>query len=269
MTQGQKIIKVFAIALAIFLIMNIISAIFWILSFFGGAFGLYKEEGFKENMETISTSGDTIQELKVELNSTNLEIKIGDTFKVETNNSKITYKNEKGRVVLKEEGSFWSGIGEKTSLLLYLPNDVLLQDVEIESGAGSLNIENLTAETFDLEQGAGKIVLENVRVSRQTKIDGGAGKMEILSSSFHRLDLDLGMGEFVFEGQLTGNNEMDSGIGNVDMTLTDGLENYTIKAQKGIGSMEIRGQEQSGEITYGDGITKLKVDGGIGKITIN
>ena len=46
-------------------------------------------------------------------------------------------------------------------------------------------------------------------------------------------------------------------------------ENYTIKANKGIGSIKIDGKEVSNDITYGNGENNIKIDGGIGEIKID
>ena len=93
--------------------------------------------------------------------------------------------------------------------------------------------------------------------------------MEILSSSINNLDLDLGVGEFILNAKLTGNNEIDAGVGNVRVKLVDGLENYTIKASKGLGSIKIDNNEISNDINYGTGSTYINVNGGVGNITVD
>ena len=88
MTAVQKIIKYFAIAFAIFLIVTIISAI---LS--GGyillrTFGLIQTDKniVTDNLQVISSEVKEISTLKINMLHTNLKVKEGDSFKVETNN---------------------------------------------------------------------------------------------------------------------------------------------------------------------------------------
>ena len=100
-------------------------------------------------------------------------------------------------------------------------------------------------------------------------IAGGAGKMDILSSSFNNLDLKLGVGEFNLSGVLTGNNEIESGIGNVNINLTNGLDSYRIRTEKGVGMIKIGEKEMSNNEIYGSGITNINIEGGIGNISIN
>lgn len=271
MTEGQKIIKYLAIAFAVFLIISIFSAIFWTISSVSILLGLSKENSVNmENMQVIATDTN-VNNLKIELNFTNLEIKRGSEFRVETNNSKISYKNKNGNVLIEEKNNFLNfGDMEKTILVIYIPDNMeTLNKVEIESGANTAIIKDLQLKEFDFEQGAGEVSLENLTVSGNANIDGGTGKMNVLSSTLNNLDLSLGVGEFSFNGKLTGNNEIDAGIGNVNITLTDGLENYRIKASKGIGDVKIGNDRIASNTTYGNGTTLIDVDGGIGSILIN
>ena len=93
MTTVQKIIKYIATVFALFLVITIISAIvtagYEILS----AIGLIhvKDNIVTEDFKVISNDIKEISTLKIDLACTNLDIKVGDNFRVETNNSKITF----------------------------------------------------------------------------------------------------------------------------------------------------------------------------------
>lgn len=98
MTTAQKVIKYIATAFAVFLIITIMSAIlsggYALLS----AFGLIhtNKNIVTEDLKVISSEVKEISTLKIDLAFTNLDIKTGDKFKVETNNSKITFTNDNG-----------------------------------------------------------------------------------------------------------------------------------------------------------------------------
>ena len=93
MTTAQKVIKYIATAFAIFLIVTIISAIL------NGGYALLKAFGLihadknivTEDLKVISSEVEEISTLKLELAFTNLQIKTGDSFRVETKNTKITF----------------------------------------------------------------------------------------------------------------------------------------------------------------------------------
>lgn len=273
MTTAQKIIKYFAIAFAVFLIVTIISAIL------NGGYALLKAFGLihtdknivTEDLKVISSEVEEISTLKLELAFTNLEIKTGDSFRVETNNSKITFSNDNGSVKIKEEKYNWNANNDKASeLIIYIPeNMIALDETKIESGAGNINIERLNTQGLYLELGAGDVKIANLTVTGETKIDGGVGRTELKSCEINNLKANLGMGEFVFSGKLTGKNEVDSGVGAINIDLLDSSENYTIDVSKGLGSVTLDGKQLEMDRVYGTGENYLDVDGGIGEIKIN
>lgn len=273
MTTAQKIIKYFAIAFAIFLIVTIISTIIS-----GGyallrAFGLIHTEKnvITEDLKVISNEVKEISTLKIELAFTNLEIKTGNSFKVETNNSKISFIENNGSVKIKEEKYDWSqNHGNASELIIYLPKDMItIDETKIEAGAGNINIEKLSTQGLYLELGAGDVKIENLTVTEEAKIDGGVGRTELKSCEINNLKANLGMGEFVFSGKLTGKNEVDSGVGTINIDLLDSSENYTIDVDKGIGSVTLDGKKLEMDRVYGAGENYLDIDGGIGEIKIN
>lgn len=276
MTSGQKVIKYVAIAFAIFLIVNIISAIFMGIFFFGKIMD-FKEsvkEGsnyITDDMSTISTDVEKISSLDIELGASELEIMPGDTFKVETNNSRVSFNENNGRVEIKENanGFFWN-INKESIVRIYIPDSMeFIDDVDIENGAGTLKIEALNANAFDLELGAGAADIENLTVERETKISTGAGKAEIRSSVLNDVDLEVGVGEFVFNGTITGKGNIEAGVGTIRMQLEDGLENYTIKLDKGLGEIKVAGDVVSDSKEIGEGQSYLMIEGGVGSINID
>lgn len=273
MTTAQKIIKYIALGFAAFLIVTIVSAILSGSYALLSAFGLIHTEKniVTSDFKIISDEVKEISALKVELAFTNLEIRTGDSFKVETNNSKITFINNNGSVKIKEENRNWLNNNKYTSdLIIYIPEDMIdLDETKIETGAGKINIEKLNTQSLYLELGAGDVYIENLSVAKETKIDGGVGKTEIKSCKMHNLKANLGMGEFVFNGKLTGKNEIDSGVGAINIYLIDNKENYTIEVSKGLGNVTLDGQKLEMDRVYVTGENYLDIDGGIGEIEID
>lgn len=178
MTTAQKVIKYIALGFAAFLIVTIISLIlnggYALLS----AFGIIQKNVITEDLKVISSEVKEVSTLKIDLAFTNLDIKTGDIFKVETNNSKITFENNNGNVKIKEKNTNWlSNNNRSSNLIIYIPEDmIVIDETNIETGAGKINIEKLNTQTLYLELGAGDVHIENVIATRETKIDGGARK---------------------------------------------------------------------------------------------
>lgn len=215
MSTVQKIIKYLALAFAIFIIVSIISGIIIGITGITGIINFSKSRDIRlESLEEITTNikGTEIASLKIEVAYTNLEIKKGETFKAETNNKYIKCTQSKDEIIIKEKGSNWFSNMDSTDLILYIPENMLFDEVKIETGAGEINIDNLETNELDLEIGAGTVTVQKLKVLDKAKIDGGAGKVEILSGEINNLNLDMGAGKFALTSKLTGSNDIDEGV---------------------------------------------------------
>lgn len=273
MTTVQRIIKYLALAFATFIIITIVSSIFWGVYMFSNILNLRdsnNSEVLVEGGELTEIYGKNIINngiLDIELKSSKLIIKNGANFKVETNNKYVKCLNKGNGIVIKEEGhAFWRTTVSET--VVYIPNNITFGKVEISAGAGEINIESIDSRSVNFEMGAGKVTIGSIKALETCKIEGGAGQVDILSGDIHNLRLDMGVGKFTINSSLYGNNKISSGVGKLDINLNGNKEDYQIKVEKGIGSINIDGSSVSNESVYGSGNNYIKIDGGIGSIDV-
>ena len=281
MTFWQKVIKYLAIALAIFLIVNIIGAILSIIGIIGGiAFFTntitdVKEEIVQESPEYLkqpeviadNINIEDIVKFEIEVKYSNLEIKKGD-FKVESNDTNVKSKQKGNELIVKETGNNWLRNKEGNKVIIYIPENKEFNEIEIDTGAGNIEIESLNTKDLSFSIGAGKVEINNLKVTNEAEIDGGAGKVDILSGEICNLNLDMGIGEFNVCTKLLGNNDIEQGMGKLTIKLRDSQENYTIRTRKGMGSITIDGKEAQNNSIYGNGQNILNIEGGMGAIEI-
>lgn len=269
MKPFQKVIKYIAIAFAISLIVTIVSTALAGFYAISGIFGLKKANDIKSaDIKRIDFLDSNINTLEIDVNYTNLRIKKGNSLYVETNNTKIKCKQNNEKLEIKEEKHNWFFNNDDLDLTIYIPETINFRKVEINSGAGEINIERLYTEELEFELGAGKTSIENLIISRRCNINGGAGKVDVLSGLINNLDLDMGVGEVNISSILTGRNDIDAGVGNLNIDLLNGKENYTIRVNKGIGNVKVDGNSLSNGTVLGSGANYMEVDGGIGNIKI-
>lgn len=259
----QKIIKVGAIILAIVIIVNICSMVFYGLSWI---FDLNDNQG-KVNFE--ETYQD-VREIEIDGISSSIEIVSGSEFKVVAKNldNGISAKVKNGVLKIEEKGKWFY---QKTSdgiIYITVPNNQVLDELSIDSGAGKFVIKDISARDFDMDHGAGVLEISNVNFY-QADIDGGAGKIQIKDSTLNNLDLDAGAGKVEIEARISGNSQINCGVGEVDISLIGEEDDYEIKAEKGIGNITIASVEQKNSTTYGNGSAKIEIEGGIGNINVS
>ena len=270
MTSAQKVIKYLAIAFASFLVVAIITGILSAFYALSGVLGLKKDNEISNGEMSMTNFENTeINTLEIEVAYSDLTIKKADSLRVETNNNNIKVSQENKELQIKEKKHKWFSINESQELIVYMPEDLELGKVRIITGAGKVNVENLKTESLVFELGAGEAEIKSLNVTKDGNIEGGAGKLSVVSSNINDLNLDMGVGETNLKATLTGKNEINAGVGNLNINLQNSKENYRIKTDKGIGYIKIDGKEISDGEVYGNGSNYIDIDGGIGNIKID
>ncbi len=268
MTAEQKIIKGFAIGLAVIIIISIVSvAVSALLSvaswmgLIGSDYDLLGEMSALDGYE-----GEDISALDIEVAQADLVIKVGDELKVESNSKYVSVNQKNGKLVIEENRPRW--FSETGDIVVYVPKDKILESVTLEEGAGELTIEALTAKKLTLEIGAGSALIESINVLEKADIEGGAGKLVISSGSVNALDFEIGVGKAELCLALTGRSAIETGIGGLELDIIGDADDYTVRADNGIGSIVVDGKALSDGNTVGSGENIIDINNGIGSVSI-
>lgn len=261
MTKAKKIIKYFAFSLAIMLIICIFYSIIGLIS---SIFGFSMN---KDNNEYIKTQiNNNIDNLEIEIDSSKLVIVDSDIFKIDTNNENIKIKETNNKLIIKEKNTLFNRTDEE--IIIYIPTNKNFNEISVESGASSIEIDTLNTRKLDFELGAGKINIKTLNVSNEASIQSGAGAMTINNSSINNLELEMGIGKVLLNTVLTGSSKIEAGIGELEINLNNSLDNYNLNINKGIGNISINGSSVSNGYQNGNGQNKINIEGGIGNIKL-
>lgn len=266
MSGLQKIIKYLAIAFAVYLIFSIITTLMYGVYSFSKFFSNNKSD-IVDNLSNLEINDNTLL-LDIDVKSSNITIKKGEYFKAETNSKYINSKQDNNKLYISERDHNYLN-NKNIELVIYIPEDYIFDYVSIDAGAGKVYIEELSSKQLDLDLGAGKADIKNLVITDDFKLSGGVGDLTINASNINNLDADLGLGKFELIARLTGNNKIDSGVGKVDLKLVGSLEDYQISLDSGVGKANLDGINMLDGNTYGSGINKLDINGGLGSIDID
>lgn len=256
----HKLARIFALWLVVVIIASAVGAVY----VFTGGVSLFKKVTDGEEITSTQTY-DNVEKLDIELSNAALEIIQGSDFSVSSNDSRIKVKNSSGRLKV-TESSVASFDGRKVTITI--PNGVVFEEIAVESGAGIVEADTLQCKKFNLEVGAGEVSVNKLVVSSSADIEVGVGKLNVKNSEINNFSLEVGVGEGVITGIITGKSEIDAGIGEVNLTVTLPKDNYTVKAETGIGSMVIDGEKIKGDCVLGNGSNILEISGGIGSVSV-
>lgn len=263
MTTFQKVIKYLAIALAIFLIVSIISGIVGVIAFFSGA----SVDGVSDEIKSYEIS-QNITSLKIDINAADLTVTEGESFSVKSNLKYLTVEEKNGTLILTEKKKFGASY-TNAKLELCIPEGTVFEKADIITGAGRFTVDTLSAKHLALELGAGQVTIDRLNASHNAEIDGGAGELTIKGGSLQSLELDMGVGRLSLTAQLLGSSDIDLGVGESNITLIGTKSDYEIELDKGLGNASIDGASMSDGDVWGEGANKIRVSGGVGAIKIS
>lgn len=265
MSDIQRVIKYVAIAFAIFLAVNIISVI--VLGI-GNLFMVFSNDEIIK-MHNLNIDHDyAINNLEIDVAGTSLVIEEGETFKIETNNKYIDIKQNKDNLIIKEKNHNWFRNNGKSKLVIYMPNNFELNKLDIDAGAGKVEISSLITNEIDFDLGAGQVIIDNLIARRKASIEGGAGEVIIKKGIINNLEFDMGVGHADITADLTGNSDIEAGVGELDIKLLGNKKDYRIRVEKGLGNINIDGENLKNNQTYGEGARNVLIEGGVGSISV-
>ena len=203
---------------------------------------------------------------------TNNTKKIGASVQVEGDTLMISTKNNRKWNWF----SGWKGdrLGRsKTAITVKIPQNTLFDTADIIIGAGLLMLDGFTAnQRFKLNTGAGEVDVKNITASN-VNIQTGVGETVFHNCSFTDTVMNTGIGETVFDGKIFKSLDIKAGIGEIDMRINGKKDDYLINATSGIGSILIDGRSATGidstfRINNQNALHTIRVKAGIGQVNI-
>lgn len=218
------------------------------------------------------------QDIFENVDSFSIHVSSSKLYIFPTDEEKVTViaENVKGKYTVQQnqktlevrEGNVIPNINNTDSVIkVYVPENTMINAMEVETGAGMLIISNMKGMMLDIEQGAGKVELNDLDFSMLT-IEAGTGEVYIKNTISNTLNVNAGVGVLEMDKVQFGRSKIEAGIGETKLSLVGARENYVLNIEKGIGSVTVDGKEISGNIKEnGDG-QKLDIECGIGNVDI-
>lgn len=240
--------------------------------------GGHAEVAFSEEQDNLLAGGTSFTSLDIDLGLAEVYITVGEEYSltVEGNGPVCETYFEDGTLHIKTKNSQslhnvdLSRLDRQT-FILTLPDGTMLDEVELEIGAGSLYADGLRCRTLEAEVGMGELELTNVLCSEKAELTTSMGELTaydfICEGKTH---IEVDMGSFSLTGRLDGRTEIDCGMGSAELWLEHpGSYGYKIKC--GMGSAVIDGQGvNNGSASGGDTGSSVyyDVDCGMGSVEI-
>ena len=259
--KNNRIIKTFAFILAAIVIISMLGGIYALCI---TVFDLFQSKQIENQIQYDSL----MSSLDIDLKTANLEIKLGDKLLVSTTNKYVTtYQNNNNIVIKEKKHSLLSKDNNK--VIITVPDNFLLDIVEIDITSGSIKIDKLETKRLNLDLGSGTTKINNLLVTDKTKIDCGSGKFLLNNGNLSNLNLDTGLGDTILNTKIIGNSNIETDIGKLELNLIGSISDYELTIDKGVGSIKLNNESLKDKSVVGTGNNYLLIEGGIGLTSIS
>ena len=205
-----------------------------------------------------------VENLKLDIGSSEVRIKTGTDDKIHVDDSRMKTENAVQKtlsddvktleITTKMRSSFKNVRNVKGTLVIYLPKDYKFDQVDMEYGAATADIDGLNAKSLKIESGASGCTIKNADIE-ELDVETGAGSLDFYGTVEKEVDIDCGAGRVTLnlEGKVEDYNyELDSSAGSVEigedidlggLSTEKSIDNgskRTIEISNGAGSVEIR-----------------------------
>ena len=193
--------------------------------------------------------------LDIELKYDELILEEGDSFCVrvyDDNGKNVTVKESSDTLKVRSTKK----LSKTRKVCISYPEDVKLQELEIEMGAGTVYLNrDIETEKLSVEMGAGEFDSKNPVTAEEADLEIGTGSMTFADLSAKKISGECGLGE-------------------LDLTMTGTQEDYNYDLECGVGNLDVGSDSYSGlgrekTISNKGADRKLDLECGMGNISVD
>lgn len=211
-----------------------------------------------------------VRAIDIDISCADLKITDGDSFDLYSSLENMTMKQKDGVLKIKQsDNAVISKESTREELCLTVPGWALLDSINLSCGAGEVQIDALRANDIELELGAGKAEIRYVQAQRCARIEAGVGNITISDGIINDLSLELGVGRSYIRSRFGGKSHIECGVGEASIVCVGKMEDHTLDIEQGLGSIHVNGEKITEERRFGNGSTRISIDGGVGRLDID
>lgn len=219
----------------------------------------YGSESYSRDVD-VSDKFDGIHSIDAQVSMCSLQVLESEDehVRIETagisSRLRLKYYVEDGELKIRtrKKWSSMAGVNHAGTIYIYIPAQHTLRETNFEMGAGEMYIQNIKAESLDIQVGAGEAVIDSFQAEEA--------------------DMECGAGSIMAAGEAGRELNIDCGIGEIDMTARGRKEDYSYELKCGIGNIDLGDESFSGlgrkKEIYNSTGREMNIDCGIGDVTV-
>ena len=221
----------------------------------------------QKNMESAAVGNEsatdgTVYQLKYQPTKLDIELKYDELILEEGDSFCVRVYDDNGKNVTVKESSdtlkvrSTKKLSKTRKVCISYPEDVKLQELEIEMGAGTVYLNrDIETEKLSVEMGAGEFDSKNPVTAEEADLEIGTGSMTFADLSAKKISGECGLGE-------------------LDLTMTGTQEDYNYDLECGVGNLDVGSDSYSGlgrekSISNTGADRKLDLECGMGNVSVD
>ena len=209
-----------------------------------------------------SSTDGTVYQLKYQPTKLDIELKYDELILEEGDSFCVRVYDDNGKNVTVKESSdtlkvrSTKKLSKTRKVCISYPEDVKLQELEIEMGAGTVYLNrDIETEKLSVEMGAGEFDSKNPVTAEEADLEIGTGSMTFADLSAKKISGECGLGE-------------------LDLTMTGTQEDYNYDLECGVGNLDVGSDSYSGlgrekSISNTGADRKLDLECGMGNVSVD
>ncbi len=222
---------------------------------------------------------DDFTNLNVINNYGDVEIVTSDHYALETNVIKeddVTYSIKDHTLTVetksKKKNGFQFGFGNfrSPSIKIYVPSDVKLKTVALDSNFGDTTIRGLKYHELNLIEDFGDIILKDT-TGEKTEITQSFGDMKLQQFSSNGFVAESEHGDINIDGTLNGQSTITSDFGDTTLHLQNKKSELGFELETDFGDLTVDKKDQNGKVSQlykGDNQLKVTLSYGDLQLTL-
>lgn len=174
------------------------------------------------NKIDLNTSSEEVYIQKSNNNSTYIEYNGSNTPRISQRGDTLTINSSRRM-----------GMMNRGTLTIYVANSI---ELDIDSGAANITIQDLNLANLQIDGGAGNINLKSLAIKDTVDIQGGVGNINIAQTTTDALDIEMGIGSVDINTLNAKTVDIEGGIGKVKVSNST---INTLSIETGLGSVDI------------------------------
>lgn len=231
---------------------------------------------WRDNVEKQMIGSGSVDELQLGVGGSMVEIRDSDDGNIYIEGENIG----KMQAYVEGEALFVNSVRpsnlmdeiKNSKIVLYLPQDISLQFMQVSLGAGQLKMRDMTVQNMTADVGAGQLSMEKMDIET-LELSIGAGELQAKDTRVQNLSASVGMGNLEFSGAIDAAADISCSMGNVSMELEGVKEDFNYELHCVAGNMDIDGEKHTGvemSKTIDNGADKsIEIDCSMGNVEVD